>query len=131
MGAAKDDATCATTVVGQIAMFVATLGTGSSANAAAAQAAGRLVKLKAQHQQMKAGWEAIRNIPEVKLGLDFAKHTNRIRQGFNGSATLATAVAEEDMVRAAAQLAASLDPSGVASAVGSYTHPKCSRYSVR
>jgi hypothetical protein len=31
-------------------------------------------------------------------------------------------------VRAAAQIAAILDPSGVAGVVASYTYPKCSKY---
>ena len=61
MGAAKDSTTCASTVfsqvssVGQMAMFVASLGTSSAGtqSAGAAQSAGRLAKLKAQYESQE------------------------------------------------------------------------------
>jgi hypothetical protein len=39
-------------------------------------------------------------------------------------------ITPEDMVRVAAQIAALLDPTGVADVVGSYTYPKCSKIKV-
>jgi hypothetical protein len=136
MGAAKDSTTCATTIfsqvssVGQMAIFVASLGTssGGSEAANAAQTAGRLAKLKEQFARMKAAYDEIRNLPEVKTAVEIAQNANRVRKGYNATQTLASAVTEEDIVRAAAQIAAVLDPSGVSSTVGAYTYPKCSKY---
>ena len=136
MGKSKDSVICGSIVfgqvasVGQMAIFVASLGTSSAASGAAntAQASSRLAKLKAQYDQMKAAWEGIKNIPGVTAAIKVAENANRVRKGFNATQTLISAVTEEDMARAAAQIAAILDPSGVSSSVASYTYPKCSKY---
>lgn len=39
-------------------------------------------------------------------------------------------ITPEDMVRVAAQIAALVDPTGVADVVGAYTYPKCSKIKV-
>ncbi len=136
MGAAKDSKTCASIVfgqvasVGQLAIFIGSLGSSSagSAGASGAQSAGKLAQMQAQFAQLKAKWEAIKAVPEVAKAIQVAETANKIRQGYNASQTLAAAVTEEDMARVAAQIAAILDPSGVSSTVAAYTYPKCSKY---
>lgn len=135
MGAAKDDVTCGQIIfdqvssVGQIAIFVASLGTSSAGTAAAggARSATRLAKLKKQYESMKRAWNNIKNTPEVKTAIDAAETADVIKQGYDISQEAQNAVTEEDMARVAAQIAAIVDPTGVASTVGSYTYPTCSK----
>jgi hypothetical protein len=136
MGAAKDSATCASVVlsqvtsVGQMAIFVASLGTSSAGSSAAggAESASKLAKLKEQFQAMKEAWEKIKNIPDVKKAMDAAEAANTIRKGYNVTQAAQNAVTEEDMARVAAEIAAIVDPTGVSSTVAAYTYPKCSKY---
>ncbi len=131
MGAAKDKLTCASIItgqviaVGQLAMNVATLG---GASGGGSLSPGKLAQLKAQFDKLKAGVEKIKNIPRVKKAITVAENLNRVRKGYNIAQTLNDAVTVEDRVRAAAQVAAILDPTGVAGTVAAYTYPKCSKY---
>ena len=135
MGAAKDDATCAqivfdqVTSVGQTALFVASLGTSSAGTAAVggARSATRLTKLKQQYETMKRAWNSVKNTPEVRKALQAAETADLIKQGYDISQEAQDAVTEEDMVRVAAQIAAIIDPTGVAGTVASYTYPVCSK----
>ncbi len=136
MGAAKNSKTCGSIVfsqvssVGQMAAFAATLGSSGAATsgANAATKAGKLAKLKAQFEKMKKAFEAAKNGAKMKKAIAAAKAAGKIKKGYNASQTLSKAVTEEDMVRAAAEIAAIADPSGVASTVAAYTYPKCSKY---
>lgn len=136
MGAAKDSKTCASIIFGQVAavgemaLFIGSLGTSSGATAGAkgASSAGKLAKLKKSFATMKKAFDKIKDTPKMKKRIERAKNANRVRKGFNAGKTLALATTEEDMVRAAAQIAAIADPTGVSSTVAAYTYPKCSKY---
>jgi hypothetical protein len=136
MGAAKDSATCASVIfsqvtsVGQMAIFVASLGTSSAGSSAAggAESASKLAKLKEKFQALKAAWEKIKNVPDVKKAMSAAEQANLLRKGYNVTRAAETAVTEEDMSRVAAEIAAVIDPSGVSSTIAAYDYPKCSKY---
>ena len=136
MGAAKDSKTCASitfgqvAAVGEIALFVGTLGSGGAASKAATgpQKASKLAKLKKEFAAMKKAFDKIKDTPKMKKAITAAKNAGRVKKGYNAGKTLAAATTEEDMVRAAAQIAAIADPTGVSSAVAAYTYPKCSKY---
>lgn len=136
MGAAKDSATCAKVVFGQVssvaqmAIFVASLGTSGAGSSAVkgGESASKLEKLKQTYESMKKSWEAIKKTPEVERMIQAAKAAKTIKSVQTAENTLYTATTEEDMARAAAQIAAIIDPSGVSSTVAAYTYPKCSKY---
>jgi hypothetical protein len=136
MGAAKDSKTCASitfgqvAAVGEVALFVGTLGSSSAATggAKAGSSASKLAKLKKNFEAMKKSFEAIKNGKKMQKAIKAAKAAGKIKKGYNASQTLKNAVTEEDMIRAAAQIAAIADPTGVSSTVAAYTYPKCSKY---
>ena len=132
MGAAKDSTTCASitfgqvAAVGEIALFIGSLGTSSAATGPAK--ATRLAKLKKDFEAMKKAFNAAKDGPKMKKAIQAAEAAGKVKKGYNASKTLDAAVTEEDMIRAAAQIAAIIDPSGVSSTVAAYTYPKCSKY---
>ena len=77
---------------------------------------------------MKKAFEAAKNGPKMQKAIKAAQAAGKVKKGYNASQTLKNAVTEEDMIRAAAQIAAIADPSGVSSTVAAYTYPKCSKY---
>ncbi|MET0284864.1 MAG: DM9 repeat-containing protein [Polyangiales bacterium] len=136
MGAAKDSKACAMTVfsqvssVAQMAAFVASLGTSSAGTAGTqAQKAGRLAELQKKFTELKAAWENLKNNSTVvQTGIMAFDTANKARKGYVATNNLMNSITEEDIARASAQLAAILDPSGVAATIAAYTYPKCSKY---
>ena len=136
MGAAKDSKTCASITFGQVAsvgemaLFIGSLGSSGAASKAATgpEKATKLAKLKKDFEAMKKAFDAIKDGEKVKKAIKAAEAAGTVKKGYNASQTLASAVTEEDMVRAAAQIASIADPTGVSSAVAAYTYPKCSKY---
>ncbi|HEX4951397.1 MAG TPA: hypothetical protein VFZ34_32365 [Blastocatellia bacterium] len=137
MGAAKDSFTCAKIVanqvvsVGNLALTIGSLGTSTSLTAglSAPAKASRLTKITQEFTKLKTQWEVLQKTNQnVKLAVNAFKAANAGRQGYVAMETIGNATTEEDMVRAAAQIAAILDPSGVAGVVAAYTYPKCSKY---
>lgn len=141
MGAAKDDLKCASVTggqvaaVGEMAMFVASLGSSTSLTAGmkAPENASRLTKLKQTYSSLKVQFDLLRKsnakVDMAVRAFDVGKETVMAgKQGYTIGQTIENAVTEEDMARAAAQIAAILDPSGVSSTVAAYTYPKCSKY---
>jgi hypothetical protein len=137
MGAAKDSSTCGTIVfgqvasVGQLALTVATLGSSMAATgpASAAANAGKLAQLKAQMEKLKTAYEAAKTAyPALKTAEQVANVGATLKRGYDAIITAANIVTVEDIARAAAQIAAIAETSGVASTVGAYTYPKCSKY---
>lgn len=136
MGAAKDSKTCASITfsqvssVGQLAINIGTLGASSGATKAAsgAEKAGKLADLKKKFDSMKKAYEKIKNGEKMKKAIKAAKAAGKVKKGYDASQTLKNAVTEEDMIRAAAEIAAIADPTGIASTVAAYTYPKCSKY---
>lgn len=136
MGAARNSKACASVVlgqvasVGQLAITVASLGssTALTAGMSAPEKASRLAKLRQQYSALSVQFELLRkNNQMVQNSLDAFRVANAGRNGYMIIKEGQEAVTEEDMVRMAAQIAAILDPSGVASTVAAYTYPKCSQ----
>jgi hypothetical protein len=141
MGAAKDSKTCASIVfnqvasVGKLAMTIATLGESDAATSAASGPANasKLARLKDTYAKLKTAYEAAKKeSPALQKAEESFKTT---AQGTSKDKKLAMAlneaseaVTEEDLVRAAAQIASIVDSSGASSIVEAYTYPKCSKY---
>jgi len=137
MGAAKDSTTCASVIfsqvssVGQLAAFVASLGTDAVAEEAAnaPEAAGKIAQLQQQYDNLKFSWEVLREgTPEIEQAIAVFDLANAGRQGYVAMDQLTTATTPEDMARASAEMAAIVDPTGVSSVIAAYTYPKCSKY---
>ncbi|MFN0085462.1 MAG: hypothetical protein ACKVX9_08750 [Blastocatellia bacterium] len=137
MGAAKDSTTCAKIIanqvvsVGNVALTIGSLGSSTSLTAgmSAPQKASRLAKLKQEFTAMKTQFDILAKTDQrVKTALDTFKAANAGRQGYVAMETAANATTEEDMIRMAAQIAAIMDPTGVAGTVAAFTYPKCSKY---
>ncbi len=135
MGAAKESFTCGHVVfdqvssVGQMAMFVSSLGSSAAANegANAATNATRLAELKRKYAQLKEEYE------KVKPTID---KLNKAKKAGGAASNTVQLVSEdtatpEDIARVAAQIAAIVDPTGAASTVAAYTYPKCSEYGLQ
>jgi hypothetical protein len=141
MGAAKDSKTCASIVfnqvasVGKLAMTIATFGESDAVESAASAPANasKLAKLKEMYNQLKTAYEAAKK--ETPALQKAEKSFQTAAQGSSKDKKLDTAlndaseaVTEEDLVRAAAQIASIADSSGASSIVEAYTYPKCSKY---
>ena len=136
MGAARNSKACNAVVFGQVASVaqlaftVASLGssTALTAGMSAPEKASRLAKLKQQSSALSVQFELLRkNNTMVQNALDVFRVANAGRNGYMIIKENQEVATEEDMVRIAAQIAAILDPSGVASTVAAYTYPKCSK----
>lgn len=144
-GSAKDDKTCAsitTTQVGSTLMLaanVATMGSGSAASVAKkGDKAKELKELKKKYDKLMKELAKVKNTKTFKAGekalekhqdaVQGAKNVGKVYKGYMGVKTLTEATTPEDMARAAAQIAAILDPSGVSDVVAAYTYPLCSKY---
>lgn len=136
MGAARNSKACGSVIfgqvasLGQLAITVASLGssTALTAGMSASEKASRLAKLRQQYSALSVQFELLRkNNTMVQNALDVFRVANAGRNGYMIIKEGQEAVTEEDMVRIAAQIAAILDPSGVASTVAAYTYPRCSK----
>jgi hypothetical protein len=137
MGAAKDKATCASIVFGQVssvgtlALTVATLGGSSAATSAAtsAEKAGKLAELKKKFEEMKQAYEAAKKAhASLRAAENTYKAADASYKAYTAYNTANNAVTEEDLVRMSAQIAAIVDGSGVSATIAAYTYPKCSAY---
>ena len=132
MGAAATSKVCAETIfdqvssVGNLALNAATFGVGKAASFAKNSAEAK--KLKELYENMKKivdTNEKVQKIvsqgqgkfPEVEAGKSLAEILKANPDN----------ITPEDMVRVAAQIAALIDPTGVAGVVAAYTYPKCSK----
>ena len=135
MGAAATSKVCAETIfdqvssVGNLALNAATFGAGKAASFAKNSAEAK--KLKDLYEKMK---KAADNSQKVQDAIKQAQGKYPGVEEGKSMADLLKAnpdnITPEDMVRVAAQIAALLDPTGVADVVGSYTYPKCSKIKV-
>ena len=90
--------------------------------------ASRLAKLRQQYSALSVKFDLLRkNDRGVQLALDTLRISNVGAHALITMQTGVNAATEEDMIRFAAQIAALLDPSGVANTVAAYTYPKCSK----
>lgn len=126
-GWAKDDKTCGMVVGSQIAaaaeiaLFISSFGSSSAATAPAkATKYKKLAEAKAKLAKL---------MKNNKVAIDQAKKIGSTAAAYTSAANnVANATTEEDIIRAAADVASLADPSGVSSAVSAYTFPKCSKY---
>ncbi|MGH6811842.1 MAG: hypothetical protein ACREDM_05665 [Methylocella sp.] len=137
MGASKNSTTCASVVfgqvaaVGQLAMTAATLGTSMAATTAvnAPAQAGKLAQLRGMYDKLKTAYEAAKKAtPALQTAENGLNALATAKKGATAFSTATNAVTAEDIARLSAQIAAIVDSSGVSSAVGAYTYPKCSKY---
>lgn len=132
MGAAKNSKTCASTVfsqvssVGNLAITVATLGTSSAATGAAksSEEATKLAKLRAQFARLQKLYEE--NKKAIKA-VTTAKKAGTAGYDATILGMNAATATPEDIARVSAEIAAILDPTGVASTVAAYTYPTCNK----
>jgi hypothetical protein len=124
MGAAKDSATCGKIIfdqvssVGMMAINIATLGSSGAATTASKSA------LKTAFKQLQ---DKTKNARELAGKIATAK---KAAAGTYGLAEMLSAnpdsVTDADIVRMSAELAAVVDPTGVAGVTAAYSYPKCS-----
>ena len=109
----------------EVASFVATAGASSTTTGAAKAAA-----KKTEKAQKAAKWAAAnKNKAKILAALKKAKAAGETVAAYDGAyKSLSNATTEEDVVRAAAEIAALADPTGVSSAVAAYTFPVCAKY---
>ncbi len=136
MGAAKDKKTCAETIFNQVStvlqaaanivLEVATLGTDTAAVEAenTAKGAAKLAELKKELEELKklydAAKDAIDPIVKAKQAAGTAVEA--------GNLSTDKIVTPEDIARIAAQIAAIVDPTGIADVAAAYLYPKCEKY---
>ena len=152
MGAASSSSKCAETIVGQIssvgemAINIATFGSSAAATKGATSAAkaSRLAKLKAQFVKLKnafskQGVKSFINKAKTKakdMTKEIAKDPSKLQEAgenlhtiVSKSEEMATADPDKmtaaDYIRLSAEIAAVFDPTGAASVVASFSHPKC------
>jgi hypothetical protein len=144
MGTAKNSATCAQIVFGQVssvgmlALNISTAGGSGAATKAASSAddTSKLAKLKKKFEELKEAYEAAKKASPALQNAEKAYNTGKTAydnaqpflKGYTAYNTGKSAVTEEDLIRMSAQIAAIVDTSGVADVVASYTYPKCSKY---
>jgi hypothetical protein len=145
MGAAKNQSTCGLvianqlTAVGKLTMTAITLGSSMAGNAGASATtnAGMLTDLKAKYDQLKAAYDTAKQtypaIQTAEKAYEVGSDLNKLRTDINALSTAAKTAQNnealaEDITRAAAQIAAIVDSSGVSATIAAYTYPKCSRY---
>ncbi len=145
MGAAKDDLTCGKVTfnqvasVGQLALTAATLGSsmlGSTA-ASSAQKAGMLADLEAKYNALIAAYNAAKQqskaIQAAETAYEVGSSLNKAKNDISALKNAAKTAQNEtllaaDITRAAAQIAAIVDTTGVSSVVSAYSYPLCSSY---
>jgi len=138
MGAAKDKATCATVVSDQVIgpltvlATVASLGTSTSATASAnaAKASTTTTKLGRAKEAAKKAKEVYdvvkKNYDIAKIPITTAEMGVAIAENVKaGNPAVVTAL---EATKDAMDIAALLDPTGVAATMAAYTYPKCSAY---
>jgi len=129
MGAARSTEACTIAVsnqvisCGKLALFVASLGTSSTAQAVQAPAEASKV------QKLKDSWAAIQDLPEVQNAKKAFDAANAAKTTYTNIDNLMSkdVITEEDYIRMAATMAAILDPSGVSSVIAAFTYPKCDK----
>jgi hypothetical protein len=79
--------------------------------------------------ELQAVYEAANNsYPALQTAEDTLKVGAVVSQGYMAANTALNAVTEEDLIRAAAEIAAIVDMSGVSGTMGAFTYPKCSQF---
>jgi hypothetical protein len=151
MGAAKDTPTCVKVTadqvlsVGKLAVTLATLGSSSLGNAGASAATntGKLAELKAKYDELMAAHDNLKRTGSAatkaaiqtaettyQVGTELNKAKNDINAITNAAKTAQNQSAlAADYIRAAAQIAAILDSSGVSSTIAAYSYPLCGSFS--
>ena len=137
MGAAVDDATCASIVIDQImgplemVAFFATLGSSSGATTAAK--VGAKTAAKGAKAISDVG-DTVSAIKKTAKSLEDAIGTadtviSTTESVISGVADLVECETEADCIRLSAEVASLFDPTGVSSTIAAYSHDICTRYS--
>jgi hypothetical protein len=137
MGAAVDDATCASIVIDQImgplemVAFFATLGASSGATTAAK--VGAKTAAKGAKAISDVG-DTVSAIKKTAKSLEDAIGTadtviSTTESVISGVADLVECETEADCIRLSAEVASLFDPTGISSTIAAYSHDICTRYS--
>lgn len=137
MGAAVDDATCASIVIDQImgplemVAFFATLGSSSGATTAAK--VGAKTAAKGAKAISDVG-DTVSAIKKTAKSLEDAIGTadtviSTTESVISGVADLVECETEADCIRLSAEVASLFDPTGISSTIAAYSHDICTRYS--
>ena len=127
--------------MGTLALNIATLGSSSAATkgATAAKSAARLGKLRKQLASIKQSFKSSKDLKNlvnkakrIKSGVEKAHgYYQQAQDVIDVSRQVAESdpnkMTEADIIRLTAEIAAIVDPTGIASTVGAYSHPKCSQ----
>ena len=137
MGAAVDDATCASIVIDQImgplemVAFFATLGASSGATTAAKVGAKTASKGAKAISDAGDTISAIKNTAKkLEDAIDTADTAISTTEAVvSGVTDLVECETEADCIRLAAEVASIFDPTGISSTIAAYSHDICTRYS--
>ena len=136
MGAAADDATCALVVTDQImgplemVAFFATLGASSGATTGAKIGVKTATKCAKAADKIGDTAKAVKKTAEeLKDAYDNIDQVVSTADGIAGGIEdMMSVETEADAIRAAAEVAALFDPTGISSTVAAYSHDICTRY---
>ena len=136
MGAAADDATCALVVTDQImgplemVAFFATLGASSGATTGAKIGVKTATKCAKAADKIGDTAKAVKKTAEeLKDAYDNIDQVVSTADGvLGGIENMMSVETEADGIRAAAEVAALFDPTGISSTVAAYSHDICTRY---
>ena len=136
MGAAADDATCALVVTDQImgplemVAFFATLGASSGATTGAKIGVKTATKCAKAADKIGDTTKAVKKTAEeLKDAYDNIDQAVGMADGIAGGIeNMMSVETEADAIRAAAEVAALFDPTGISSTVAAYSHDICTRY---
>jgi len=136
MGAAADDATCALVITDQImgplemVAFFATLGASSGATTGAKIGVKTATKCAKAADKIGDTAKAVKKTAEeLKDAYDNIDDAISTADGIvGGIEDMMSVETEADGIRAAAEVAALFDPTGISSTVAAYSHDICTRY---
>ena len=136
MGAAKDDDACTTAITNQImgpleiVGWIASLGSSSGGTVgakSAARASQAVAKSGSKLDGLKDAGKALKNKYDELMDLQEVKDLKKMKKTNGALETVFAAKTETDAIRAAAELAAVADPSGIASTVAAYAFDTCDK----
>jgi hypothetical protein len=115
-----------------LALNVATLG---SSMVLGVPNAAKIAELRRLYFNLQATWAVVQtNTPALRTAAQAAQLAAKYSSygyaagEFVNTAALVSLTTPEDIARAAAQITAIVDSSGVAATIGSFTYPRCSKY---
>jgi len=127
MGAASDDAACGSAVTNQILRPLEIVAFVASAGSSGAATTGAKSGARAATKVAQAGSKAS-GLKDAAKSIDKAMEVSGKTTGYMSTmSSIATLQSETDAIRAAAELASLVDPTGVSSTVAAYAFDTCDK----